>query len=454
MNGIPKEIASKNNLNDTKLPFINGANTANHMLRNSFSTSSISSIGDFSTSANENGTSKRNSAYIPELRPNAPVVVKTNDYTNSKNNCSYIEKFNHSKKNKLEEQKRLMNDLVNDLRKAYKKEYAFRLIPTKWIDTQICDVFITRHNIPDTLDVDQIYNIHVKPTPTTDPLAPAQIDERSAKDFYVNIKIVSDDETFPHNIYPTIEINDLLMAQLNIKPLDRVILSPVEANINRMERIELYPSQPIDGYRNCRTIEDAFKQLIIDKTILFPILINQQQCFRLADGAFIVTVKFFPETLKYSLCDATVLRDCKISCMEEIKPIDTVMKLAEKISQYPNEEEVDARAFVIIDKFQDIVDKCTQQIIFDLCLNEQNRLRKISNCIIVGKLMSITAFPRNGTIFYNFFFSGSQNTGKTQIVKQVLKNLAAPPYYCYWRAFHCARSKGRKVSAPLKFINF
>lgn len=48
--------------------------------------------------------------------------------------------------------------------------------------------------------------------------------------------------------------------------------------------------------------------------------------------------------------------------------------------------------------------------------------------------------------------SGGENTGKSEIVKQIMRTLKAPPFYCYSDVFYCARNKGRKVINITKYF--
>lgn len=360
------------------LKSVNKSNGIINGIRNSYSTNCVNGISDLDVKSN---VSKRNSLIWPDTRHNLPSIMNTSDYEYAPK-ATILRAPKVNLENKLEVQQKILANLIADLRKTYKKQYQFRIIPTKWEDSQMCDLFTTRHNIPGSMDIDQIYGVRLEFGLTTDPLI---TEERPLREFYVNIKTVSDGDVFSRNIYPTIEMNDILMAQLNLKPLDRITLSPKQTVLNLFDRIELYPSVPTDSYQEMKTMEEAFKQLIIDETKLFPILINQNQLFRLADGRFIVTVKIFPETFRYCLCDSDALRECKINCVEQVKDVSAIMLAAEKVGRMNDGNDVESRKLIQVDQFQAIIDGCTTKLIFDLCLDDRNCLSNSSNFMIVGK---------------------------------------------------------------------
>lgn len=329
----------------------------------------------------------RNSMIIPETTSiDPPLVIKTSDYTSANSN---VVGRAHNTSNIVEKQCKLFNSLVSDLRAQFQKEYQFRVIHTKWEDSQMSDLYITKSNIPESMDVDQVYRIKLKQKPTTDPLTVVNKDAEDAtatcKEFYVNIKVLSDCDQSPSKTYPCLEMNDVLMAHLQLHQLDRITLSSMVATpLNAITRLELLPSKCVNGYRECRTIEDAFKSVVLENTKLFPMLINQRQLFRLDDGTITVIVKIYPETLRYCLCDSEVLRQCKVTCVEEVSDVSTLLRAAEQITHAAINDSSGTSTVVDIAKFLDIRTKCIEQIIFDLCLDNANSLRRVSNFLIIG----------------------------------------------------------------------
>lgn len=232
----------------------------------------------------------------------------------------------------------------------------------------MCDLYLTRHNLPDLLDIDQVHVL--------------QTDDD--KEYYVNIKIIGSNEIFPQNIYPTIEMNDILMSKLGLKQYERVTLKPKATVLNFIDRIELSPSKTVN-FKQIREIEDLFKQYILDNTALYPVLINQGQVIKLKDELF-VTASIFPDTFKYCLLDSAILKECKISCVEQVKDLSGLFNNEAAV----NGTEQDNR--VRLEKFENIVENCVEQIKIDLCLDDRNGQRRMGNILITGELFILKRY--------------------------------------------------------------
>lgn len=306
------------------------------------------------------------------------------DSTTNDGSSVAFSNFSVSQSVKFDIQNKRFNNMKNELQEQQKKNYQFRVIPTKWThDTQMCDVYLTPHNKPNWLDLRQIYVISCLVNSDSDDRSS---DDRVMKDFYVKIKLKHETEDSPKNIYPTIEVNDLLMAHLNLRKIDRLTLVPKKTVLNFIEKIELYPSN-YNGY-DLETIVESFKRLFVSSTRLYPTLINQDQIFKLCDGSVIATVKIYPETFRYCLCDSEILRENKVIGMEQVKDVSATIQAADKILDETSEDDlfdgVEDKNLVDLDLFETIVSDCTQSAILNLCLNEHNKFRKMSNAIIIG----------------------------------------------------------------------
>lgn len=288
--------------------------------------------------------------------------------------------------------------LVINLKKHVPLEYEFRVITSEWTDLQMCDVCLTTYNLPKSLDFNDVY------------LLRTQLD----KEYYVNVRIINSNEIFPQNIYPTIEINNVLMKHLNISPLERVTLIAVHNFDNTIERIELSPNRSCT-YNEIKDIEMAFKQFIIDNTKLFPLLINQQQWFILP--GCMVSVTIFPETLKFCTIDSQILRKCRIQCLEKITQSPKMEK--EKDSKAVNFSE----KYVKLSKYDEIINRSVNYLKMFLCLDDRNYCRQVHNILI----------------------EGNDNSGKSTICQRIFDQLKEKPFYCYTHVFQCAQHQGRKV---------
>lgn len=272
-----------------------------------------------------------------------------------------------------------LESLIQDLQKNNSKLFPFRVISSKWEDSQMSDLYLTKHNLPETMDTSQVY----------------QIRTYDLREFYVNIKVLSDEECFPKNHYPTIEMNDILLNRLCLKPFERISLKPRTTALNTIDRIELAPNKAADLCRT-RDIEHLFKQYIRDNASMDPVLINQHQIFKLQSDVF-VTVNLFPETLKYGCVDVSCLRRCTISCLDQTKDIAKLGPVATKPTiqitsgLQPSASfinltgNISGHEYVELNKFEGIIEDLLDKIKINLCLDDRNTYRKIGNSIIVGK---------------------------------------------------------------------
>lgn len=296
-----------------------------------------------------------------------------------------------SKSIKFDIQFRLFNNMKSELQEQQKKNYEFRAIATKWSsDTQMSDLFVTPHNKPDWLDLRQTYVIQCLVNSDSDDRTDRS-DDRVLKEFYVKVKLKHETPESPKNIYKTVEVNDLLVAHLNLRKVDRLTLLPKKTVLNFIEKIELYPSN-YNGH-DLETIVESFKRLFISSSRLYPVLINQDQIFKLCDGGVIASVKIYPETFRYCLCDSEILRENKIFGAEQVKDVSATVQAAKKIFDIAVEDKdelfdgVDDKNLVDLDIFGRISDDCAQDAIVNLCLDDRNKFRKMNNAIIVGQFL-------------------------------------------------------------------
>lgn len=300
---------------------------------------------------------------------------------------------------------RSLDHLAVDLQKNDPKQFEFRVLSSKWEDSQMCDLYLTRHNLPASMDTNQVF----------------QLLTAENREFYVVIKVLGDQESFPCNLYPSIEMNDILMHRLGVQALERVTLRPKVTPLNIIDRIELAPSKAVDLSR-ARDIEHYFKQYVLDSAAMYPVLINQGQVFKLKVDTF-VTVTFFPDTLRHCCIDAKILRDCPVKCRDEVKELvkPNGIVTTEKSPKIPNGIQpsasfmnltgnVSGHEYVQLSKFGTIVDDCVERMVVNLCLDERNAFRKMGNLIIAGKLIRFNDFYST-VLFFSVFniFQANKN---------------------------------------------
>lgn len=270
---------------------------------------------------------------------------------------------------------RSIEHLITDLQRHEPKTIEFRVLSSRWADSQMCDIFVTRHNLPIGFDTNQLFELVTS-------------DNRN---YCVRVKVLSDQEPFPRNIYATMEMNDILMQKLAITPYERVTLRPKQTTLNAIDKIELLPSKAVDLSR-ARDFERYFKQLILDEP--YAVLINQGQVFRLREDVF-VTAMLYPETIKHACIDAKGLSDCRILCSEQAKEIQQIEHAATGSSVPPKGLRTSAsslsaglsdHAYIPLPKCEKIVEDCAERLVVNLCLDKRNVVRKMGNFIIVGEL--------------------------------------------------------------------
>ncbi|XP_055372926.1 uncharacterized protein LOC129606574 [Condylostylus longicornis] len=377
-------------------------------LPNIFSNRPSKSQSNSSISSASSGLSKS------QTYSNMPNMQTTLQRSNSIRDIQTV-KRSPSLTNKTTRAEKL-DRLTRDLKRENNRSFEFRVISGKWEQgTKISDVYVTQNNLPEFMDLTHCYLLKVLTVPQNSK------DNLETKEYYVNIKVVGENESyFPNNIHRTIEINENLMKILKISEMERVILQPKQIVLNFVEKIELFANRKT----NYKIIENSFKRHVLEKTKTGPLLLNQDEIVRLEDG-LIVTVRISPEHFKYCLIDAQFLKESKLYAADAAHKIDHLLELDEKRESILHLKGDD---LIKIEKFQDIVDKITEQLKMDLCLDSRNSILRQGNVLI----------------------SGVTNSGKTVIVEQILDNLGKKPFCSFFDIYHCTRNKGRKAEAIQK----
>lgn len=279
---------------------------------------------------------------------------------------------------KLDSQIRLFDTVLTELKNQDRKLYKFRAIPRLWGTSQMCDVYLTKRNTPKELDFQAIYILSCDSV--------NENDDRITKEYYVNLLPSIETDMSTNSIYPSIEINDVLMAKLKLSKFSRVSLSNKKTVLNFFEKIELIPTSALNATRKQEVMED-FKRMLINLCHSTPLLINQDQIFKLCGGNVMVTVKIFPESFRYCLCDAEILRENKLSFSEQNKDLTHILDAADDLTASSKLVSLDrSPSFIHIMEIMDIVDSCVENIALKNCLGGENRFRKSNNYLITGKM--------------------------------------------------------------------
>lgn len=314
---------------------------------------------------------------------------------------------------KYKNKSQYVDDLVATLTREVPKLNEFRVIKGAWNckrnNTQICDIYITKENVPKGMDINQ----------------PFLLTTNDDREYYVNVRMAADGERFPKSAYPTVEINDKLMDQLEINHGEKVTLKAKQNALNIVDLIELVPANKLTAKIEADIVE-KFKEFILFNSKVHPVLLNQGQVFKLPE--YYLTVKLQPANLKYCLVNGVILRQSKITCSSEVKSLGSVIPIEEEKKHKSIVSPECEPKQVKIAKFQKIVDECVDQLKLKLCLDERSSVRKT----------------------YNIIIAGSGQSGKKTLCKTIMGQLSEAPFHCFTTTFHCSKHKGRKPDSIQK----
>lgn len=273
------------------------------------------------------------------------------------------------------EQNRMFEETVARIRYADHKQHKFRAVSRKWLAYQLNDVFLTKNNIPKGFDLKCNYTLNYN-----------TIDENNvqiARTYYVNVKMENEEkmEGLQTYEYPCIQINNILMTQLKLQNFCPITLNIKKTVLNFVEKIELIP---VDGTNvSRREILEDFKIMLVECSSPTPLLVNQNQIFKLCGGTVLAEVKIYPESFGYCLCDAEILRENKILVSEQTKDSSFFKAYTEEISEFPRNA-VKQKHVLYLDAQKHIIRDCIMKLTAKNGLNGYNRLRKSNNFIIAG----------------------------------------------------------------------
>ncbi|KAG5670523.1 hypothetical protein PVAND_000781 [Polypedilum vanderplanki] len=267
---------------------------------------------------------------------------------------------------------------------------------------QINDIYISK-NASSCININQIHKVRTK----------------EEKEYHVRIKC---NESLP---FDTIEVHPVLAKVLNIEQGFRVELSETKLVCNCIESLEIIPYSNISennfGLQIAKDIDEKFKKYVNANTKLVPLILNQNQIFKLDD--YLLTIKIFPLSTHACCIDSEILREGIIDVMKRGEPHEFANLLRDENERRNKKTEIEK--IVKLDKHQQIVDRFT------------NEIHSTTNDY---RVMNV---DQNNSII-----SGATHSGKKTICNEIKKNLEARNVNVI--VFNCAQYKGRKVESIVK----
>lgn len=301
----------------------------------------------------------------------------SSESTKSSETMQYEESpYCRKSKEKLNSQYRSFKNLLTEISIQERKIFKFRVVPRawNWNDSHMCDVYVSKPFQCDSDSQNTIFALNYDYVNDSSDLV--------SREYYVNLKI--DAKIGENSKNSLIELNNILMAKLKMEKYSRVTLTRKTTVVNFLDKIELIPSNK--GVVSKQEIMENFKQMLLNSSGSSPLLINQDQVFTLCGGTVFVTVKIYPESFKYCLCDGDILRERKIFVSDQTKDIEVLLKTADEISSSSNKMAKHQKKDSVIrsKELVNIVEDCVKSITTKNCLTEMNQLRKMGNFLITG----------------------------------------------------------------------
>lgn len=301
--------------------------------------------------------------------------------------------------------------VVEDLKRAFNREAQKKsFLKVKIIEDdgkrstkfqQINEVYTAKSSC---IETNQIYKIRTK----------------GDKDYHVRVK--TNDKVADGSI----EVHPVLAKILGIEQTgEKVEVIGTKLVCNLVDNIELVPLTNIIEGGLCQQItkdmEEKFKKYVNANTRILPLILNQNQIFKLDD--YLLTVKLFPMSTPVCCIDSDILRENIIEVVRVGEANELAGMLQEDKKKKKKKEE-DSK-ILKLESYQKIVD-LTVSTIHPTC----NKFRVLNS-------------EQN-----NFIIAGASKSGKTVICNEIQKHLELRNINV--AVFNCAQYKGRKVDSIIK----
>ncbi|KAL7023421.1 hypothetical protein ACKWTF_012606 [Chironomus riparius] len=301
--------------------------------------------------------------------------------------------------------------LLEDIKKALAREIQKRyFIKIKIVNDkkkaqkfmQINDIYISKSA---AVNINQIHKIHTK----------------DDKEYHVRVKY---NESVPEN---TAEIHPVLAKVLNIQQGIQLEIIETKLVSNCIEGIELIPHSNISennfGIQIAKDIDEKFKKYVNANSRILPLILNQNQIFKLDD--YLLTIKLYPLSTTACCIDSEILREDLIEVIKRGEPHEFAAMLQQEKEKDKRNKKKDETDLYQLDKIEKIVNDFTHDI------------HPVSNRYRVMKS------EQNNSILV-----GPTHSGKTTVCNEIQKNLEERNISV--TVFNCAQYKGRKIDSIIK----
>jgi peroxin-1 len=347
---------------------------------------------------------------LPNILANdvSPSIATTVSATSSSSNVGVSEKKQNHKV-ALEDIKKAI------AREAHKRHFMkVRIVSDKKKGAkfmQINEIYVSKSS---QIDVNRIHKVRTKEN----------------KEYHVRMK--HNDQILDDKV---LEVHPVLAKVLN-NISDNVYVEVMETKLvcNCIESIEIIPHSNISennlGMQVAKDIDEKFRRYVHANTRILPMILNQNQIFKLDD--YLLTFKLFPLSATACCIDSEILGESVIDVTKRGEPneySDIMLSMRDendrKNGNNKNEQKKLAQPLFDIEKQANIIETIAKKI-----HPNSNRFRHMnfnqSNCILAGK----------------------KNAGKKTICEAIKKNLDAKNINV--TVFNCAPYKGRKLDSIVR----
>lgn len=363
-----------------------------------------------SNSTNIKRVQERSNKFLESLS-NKQTATHRRHLVNSASTSSIPRKTTAENVAAMIETKQNHAQAIEDLKKAINREAqkkCFLKVKIVEDDSKKCSRFQQINEVYTTksscIDINQIHKIRTK----------------AEKEYHVRVKI---NENVADG---SIEVHPVLAKILGIEQVgEKVEVIATKLVCNLVDNIELVPLTNIIegglGQHIAKDMEEKFKKYVNTSTRILPLILNQNQIFKLDD--YLLTIKLYPPSTPVCCIDSEILRENVIEIVRVGEANEFAGMLQEEKKK--KKKKVEERNIIKLESHQKIIDWAVETI------HQTSNKFKVLNS------------EQN-----NFIIAGASKSGKTIICNEIQAHLELRNINV--TIFNCAQYKGRKVDSIIK----